>query len=166
MQKLRLDVDVLAVLLEAPNMRLQRREILQLLSPKYAKTYRPEIFNVTLARVLTRLTKQDKITKDDLGHKQVYYFIEEAQREGAQEFVDREQAVNGFKHYWSVLKPKQKKETLEALRQLRKEYLAGGPSEEDVIARSKWIIDIKKHVDRLIPRKSFLEQVQELEKKD
>jgi hypothetical protein len=144
MQKLSLDVDVLTVLLKARDMCLRRRDILELLYPKYEKTYEEDVFSVTLWRILNRLMKQDKIMKDDRGHKQVFYFIEERQREGAQEFVDQEQAVNGFKHYWSVLQPKEKEETLKALLALRIELDKGGPPDENVIERSKWILNLRK----------------------
>lgn len=106
-----LSLDVLAALRQAPNKRLQRRQIQTALSEKYRKKYATNnIFNVTLQRTLNRLVKAKLLEKDDKGHKQVYYYIPRKCQKQIAEILEWQGANKLFNDYWSVLTPQQRKQ--------------------------------------------------------
>jgi hypothetical protein len=75
------DLDVLAVLLEAPNCLLQWKEIKKQLQSKYVpKLMGDGSFDVSINRSLARLTSQVLLKKDDRGHQSVFYSIPEEMR--------------------------------------------------------------------------------------
>jgi hypothetical protein len=109
--------DILKILSEAPEWRLQRKQIYEKLYDgyKYSKKYPDEnTFNVTLYR---QLRDHEYVKKDNVGHKQVFYYVQKEQqknvkdlleKEGIHEFVDKatpEQILN-LRHFveFSALK--------------------------------------------------------------
>jgi hypothetical protein len=91
------DLDVLAVLLEAPNCTLRCTEIKKKLRSKYVpKLMGDGYFLLNISRSLARLTLQGLVKRDDRGHQQVFYMIPEQKRNTLEEEMQKIRNVELF----------------------------------------------------------------------
>jgi hypothetical protein len=111
MKQVRIDdlgLDVLTCLLFSVNMRLQRKEIRDILHKKYAQ-YDGATFEVLLSRVLDRLLKSGDLKKDNKGHQEVYYYIPKRRQQKVIDGITKRFLHKKVDEFWERFSLEQKK---------------------------------------------------------
>lgn len=108
----RIELDILTVIINAPEKRMQRRAIRDLLYSKYEKEtgYSKDTFEVTLQRKLNRLCTSGYLKKDNIGHQRVFYHIPKRAQKEIMKHLDKQQAYRIFDQIWNKLTSQQQKE--------------------------------------------------------
>ena len=96
-------------------MRLQWKEIRNVVHKKYEKTYDKETFEVLLTRVLKHLFQSGYVKKDIRGHQEVYYFIPKRRRKVIIDELNRRFMHKKLDEIWERLSSEQRKKAVESL---------------------------------------------------
>ena len=107
--------DVLTALALSVNMRLQWREIRDIVHKRYEKTYDKETFEVILNRVLKRLLQSGYLKRDSKGHQEVYYFIPKKRKQEIIDELNRRFVHKKLDEIWERLSSEQRKKAVENL---------------------------------------------------
>ena len=107
--------DVLTALALSVNMRLQWREIRDVIYNKYEKTYDKETFEVILSRVIKRLFQSGYVKRDSKGHQEVYYFIPKQRQKEIVDELNRRFMHKKLDEIWERLSSEQRKKAVENL---------------------------------------------------
>ena len=76
-----IDIDILNILIETPDCRKRCSKIEEELMPMYSKKYDKQTFHTHFNRSIKRLCINKLLTKETLGHQNVFYLIPLRQRE-------------------------------------------------------------------------------------
>lgn len=114
-----IELGILTVTMSAPERRMQRRAIRDLLYFKYEKEtgYSKDTFEVTLQRKLNKLCNLGFLRKDNVGHQKVFYRIQKRRQREISEYLDKQQANRLFDEIWNKLTPQQQTELTRSLRE-------------------------------------------------
>src|SRR3990170_2171957 len=107
--------DVLTALALSVNMRLQWREIRDIVHKRYEKTYDKETFEVILNRILKRLLQSGYLKRDSKGHQEVYYFIPKKRKQEIIDELNRRFVHKKLDEIWERLSSEQRKKAVENL---------------------------------------------------
>jgi hypothetical protein len=107
--------DALTALALSVNMRLQWREIRDIVHKRYEKTYDKETFEVILNRILKRLLQSGYLKRDSKGHQEVYYFIPKKRKQEITEELNRRFMHKKLDEIWERLSSDQRKKAVENL---------------------------------------------------
>lgn len=107
--------DILTALALSVNMRLQWREIRDIVHKKYEGTYDKETFEVIFSRVLKRLFQEGYVKKDTVGHQEVYYFIPKQRQQEIVDELNKRFAHKKLDEIWERLSSEQRKKAVETI---------------------------------------------------
>jgi len=108
---------ILEILMRAPDNRLQRRIIVE---ESYGssfvkeKRYGKNTLNVMLHRDLNRLVNSGYLKKNDVGHKNVYYYIPKRRKPKIAEYLEDRFQRKMLDDFWNALTPEQRKKWVQA----------------------------------------------------
>lgn len=108
--------DILAVLMQISEKRLQRRDLRNAVFLRYERRYVLDTFDVILQRALNRLIDFGYLKKDKVSHKQVYYYIPKRRQKEIAERLETETALRVLEDILDALPPEQRRKEIEALR--------------------------------------------------
>jgi hypothetical protein len=121
-----LRLDLLTIVIEAPNCRLQSKEIQKILNKRYVpEPYDFESFDVAFSRAKAALRSEGLLERQDLGHQSVFYLIPEKVRADLKAELQKIRNVELFtkldvdKQQWLLYEVEyyKKKEQLDHLKQ-------------------------------------------------
>lgn len=101
------------MLVSNPAMKLQWKEIFNVLYTNYEKKYKTKSsFSVTLHRKLKKLVVSGDLKKEEKGHQQVFYFIPKKRKEKVIEELERAYISKKFDDFWDRLSLDQRRKIL------------------------------------------------------